>query len=234
MAGDDFRAVRALSRREVLALLGAAGTLAGFPHGRALAQKPGGGPACVVTPEQMEGPFFVDQRLNRSDIRSDPVDGSVKEGVLLTLALRLSSVSGTGCPPLAGAIVDVWHCDAAGAYSAEATGKGFLRGYQVTDAKGAVRFTTIYPGSYTGRAVHIHFKVRGKDASARAYDFTSQLYFDEAVTDRVYARGPYGKRQRVRNERDGLYQRGGSRLMLDLAESGPGYAGTFDIGVRMV
>jgi protocatechuate 3,4-dioxygenase beta subunit len=233
MDSDDRQTGRILTRREALALLGTAGALAGFAP-RALAQGPAGAaPPCIVTPEQMEGPFFVNERLNRADIRSDPADGSVKEGVPLTLTLRLSSVSGGSCAPLAGAMVDIWHCDAAGAYSAETAGRGFLRGYQVTDAKGAVRFATIYPGSYSGRAVHIHFKVRGKGSSGRGYDFTSQLYFDEAVTDRVYMRAPYtGQRQRVRNERDGLFRRGGDQLMLALAESGPGYAGTFDIGMR--
>src|SRR5262245_19640960 len=217
-------------RRGLLVLLGAAGTLTACPATRALAQKP---PACTVTPEQMEGPFFVDERLNRSDIRSDPADSSVKDGVPLALALRLAAVSGGACTPLAGAIVDLWHCDAAGAYSAETAGRGFLRGYQVSDAAGPVRFATIYPGSYPGRSVHIHFKVRGRTQAGRAYDFTSQLYFDEAVTDRVHARAPYTRRQRTRNERDGLYQRGGNRLMLELVESGPGFAGAFDIGIRL-
>ncbi len=86
-----------------------------------------------------------------------------------------------------GAIVDIWHCDAAGVYS-DATdpgfntvGKKFLRGYQVTDANGGVQFTTIYPGWYRGRTVHIHFKVRAKAKSGQSYEFTSQLYFDDAI-----------------------------------------------------
>jgi protocatechuate 3,4-dioxygenase beta subunit len=43
----------------------------------------------------------------------------------------------------------------------------FLRGHQLTDASGTARFTTIYPGWYTGRAVHLHFSVRAKDADKR-------------------------------------------------------------------
>jgi protocatechuate 3,4-dioxygenase beta subunit len=185
----------------------------------------------------MEGPFFTDVRLNRSDIRSDPTDKSVKEGVPLALTLRVSAVGNAGCTPLAGATVDVWHCDAAGVYSdsgGNTAGKKFLRGHQVTDANGAVRFTTIYPGWYPGRAVHIHFKVRILAGPALGNEFTSQLYFDEAVTDRVLARAPYsvhGKRTQ-RNSEDGLYRRGGSRLMLALTESGPGYAGEFSIGLK--
>lgn len=223
-----------LTRREVLVLLGGAALLAGAPR-RLSAQ---GLPACVVTPAQAEGPFFTDARLNRSDIRSDPTDKSVKEGVPLALTLRVSSVGAAGCVPLAGAMVDVWHCDAAGAYSdadRATAGKKFLRGYQVTDAQGAVRFTTIYPGWYPGRAVHVHFKVRVVAGPALGHEFTSQLYFDEAVTDRVHARAPYsarGARGRTLNNDDGLYRRGGNRLMLSLTDSGPGYAGEFHVGVR--
>ena len=120
---------------------------------------------CVVTPAETEGPYFVDERLNRSDIRSDPATGIVKAGVVLDLTVILSQITGTGaCTPLASTLVDMWHCDALGFYSdisQQATvGQEFLRGYQITDATGKVRFTTIYPGWYTGRAVHIHFKAR--------------------------------------------------------------------------
>ena len=190
--GDDPFG-RILTRREVLALLGGAAILAGTPL-RSGAQAL---PSCIVTPQQTEGPFFTDARLNRSDIRSDPTDNSVRDGVPLALTLRVSSVGVGGCFPLAGAMVDVWHCDAAGAYSdadGATAGKRFLRGYQLTDAGGAARFTTIYPGWYPGRAVHIHLKVRVNAGPALGHEFTSQLYFNEAVTDRVHARAPYSAR----------------------------------------
>ena len=198
-----------------------------------------GAPACVVTPQQMEGPYFIDKQLNRSDIRSDPADGSVREGAPLALVLRVMTVESKGCAPLAGAVVDLWHCDALGAYSdvrdggSDTTGRKFLRGYQVTDAGGQARFTTIYPGWYPGRAVHIHFKVRINAGARLGDEFTSQLYFDEAISERVFARRPYTARgaRAVRNERDGLFRSGGSRLMLQLAESGEGYTANFDIGV---
>ena len=226
---------RILTRREILALIGGAALLGGAAA-RSSAQAL---PACVVTPEQMEGPFFTDARLNRSDIRSEPADQSVKDGVPLALTLRVSAVGAAGCTPLTGVMVDVWHCDAAGAYSdadRATAGRRFLRGYQLTDANGAARFTTIYPGWYPGRAIHIHFKVRILAGPALGHELTSQVYFDEAVTDRVYARAPYsvrGTRGRVRNGDDGLYRRGGDRLLLALAERGPGYTGEFHIGVRM-
>jgi protocatechuate 3,4-dioxygenase beta subunit len=177
-------------------------------------------------------------RLNRSDIRSDPTDRSVKEGVPLNLILRVSSVGSSACTPLAGAMVDVWHCDAAGVYSdsgGNTAGKKFLRGHQLTDANGAVRFTTIYPGWYPGRAVHIHFKVRILAGPALGNEMTSQLYFDEAITDRVLARAPYsthGNRTQ-RNSEDGLFRRGGGRLMLALSENGGGYAGEFHVGLKI-
>jgi protocatechuate 3,4-dioxygenase beta subunit len=234
MKNDDPPVGRILTRRKALALLGGAAMLvSGVSPRSGVAQSL---PACVVTPEQMEGPFFTDVRLNRADIRSDPTDKSVKEGVPLALTLRISAVGSAGCTPLAGATVDVWHCDAAGVYSdsgGTAAGKKFLRGHQVTDAIGNVRFTTIYPGWYPGRAVHIHFKVRMLTGPALGNEFTSQLYFDEAVTDRVLARAPYSVRgQRTRNSGDGLYRRGGSSLMLTLTEAGPGYAGEFHIGLK--
>src|SRR5205814_10237663 len=74
-------------------------------------------PSCVLTPALTEGPYFVDEKLNRSDIRSDPSNGAVKSGLPLTLTLRVLGVSGSACAPVAGAQVDVWHCDASGVYS---------------------------------------------------------------------------------------------------------------------
>jgi protocatechuate 3,4-dioxygenase beta subunit len=197
-------------------------------------------PACVATPAQTEGPYFVDERLQRSDIRVDPADGSTKQGVPLTLRLSVSSISGGACRPLAGAIVDIWHCDALGVYSDvtdpgfSTVGKKFLRGYQVTGANGAAEFITIYPGWYEGRTVHIHFKVRTDPKSGPVREFTSQLYFDESITERVYERMPYAKngRRRVKNEEDGIFRDSGNRLMLPLVEIAQGYSARFDIGLR--
>ena len=95
-------------------------------------------------------------------------------------------------------------------------------------------FTTIYPGWYRGRAVHLHFKIRTRESPTRGYEFTSQIYFDDAVTDRVLRQPPYaarGRRDRY-NEQDGLFLRGGRQLMLALNQSERGYEGTFDIALR--
>ena len=197
--------------------------------------------SCVVRPEQTEGPYFVDERLNRSDIRSDPSDGSVKDGVSLQLLIRVSQIGGNDCTPLAGAIVDLWQCDALGVYSDvrdrsfDTSGKKFLRGYQVTDNNGSVKFITIYPGWYPGRTVHIHFKIRTDAASRPGYEFTSQLYFEESITDQVYLQVPYVSRGRrtTMNTMDGIFRRGGDRLILQVARQAQGYAGAFDIGLQI-
>jgi protocatechuate 3,4-dioxygenase beta subunit len=197
-------------------------------------------PSCVVKPQQTEGPYFVDEKLNRSDIRSDPSNNLVKEGTELRLVMRISQISGSSCMPLSGATVDLWHCDALGVYSDvqdrsfDTRGKKFLRGYQVTDKNGVVQFITIYPGWYPGRAVHMHFKIRTDSTSQRSYEFTSQLYFDDSFTDKIYAQAPYaakGKRSQ-RNNQDGIFQDGGKDLILKVSQDRKGYVGTFDLGLQ--
>ncbi|SEL44506.1 Dioxygenase [Nitrosovibrio tenuis] len=199
--------------------------------------------SCIATPQQTEGPYFVDEHLRRADIRSDPSDGSIKEGLPLTLDIRVFSVGKTGCKPLVGAVVDIWHCDAQGIYSDvmdshfNTVGKKFLRGYQITDTNGGVRFTTIYPGWYPGRTVHIHFKIRTDPKTMQAYEFTSQFYFDDLITDRVHEQPAYARKNprpsRTRNEDDSIYLRGGNQLMLKLAQVDQGYTGSFDVGLEM-
>jgi protocatechuate 3,4-dioxygenase beta subunit len=201
-------------------------------------------PACVVTPQQTEGPYFVDERLERADIRVDPEDGSMKQGVPLGLSFNVQRVDGAACTPVTGALVDVWQCDSDGVYSDVRDAQGrfdtrdrkFLRGYQVSDAGGAVEFRTIFPGWYQGRTPHIHFKVRLFAGAGRTYEFTSQLYFEEAVTDRVYALAPYSGRgaRSTRNDNDGIFQReNGSQLILPVAQTGDDLRAVFDIGLRM-
>jgi protocatechuate 3,4-dioxygenase beta subunit len=190
-------------------------------------------PACVVRPETTEGPYFVDDKLLRADIRSDPATGAVSEGAPLALTFLVSQISSAGCGPLAGAIVDVWHCDANGVYSSVAdrsfntTSQQFLRGYQVTDANGQASFTTIYPGWYPGRPIHIHFKIR----TAAGAEFTSQLFFDEALNDQVLANPPYaGRGQRnTLNSDDGIFR---DELLLNVTGDSQGYAATFHIGLE--
>src|SRR5437762_9664676 len=198
-------------------------------------------PTCVVTPAETEGPYFVDERLNRADIRIDPSDGSVRPGVPLSLTFNVAAV-GTSCTALAGAQVDVWHCDAAGVYSdvsAESSvGKRYLRGYQTTDSSGTVTFSTIFPGWYHGRAVHIHFKIRNYSGSQKTFEFTSQIFFDDAISDEVYKQSPYSSRgaRDTRNATDMVYasnHNSGASLVANLSQSAAGYRATFGIGLRL-
>jgi len=238
MTDDDRPIGSVLTRREALALLGAGG-LGALAAGRGAAQT-AGTPTCVARPALTEGPFFVDEKLNRSDIRSDPADGRVRPGVPLQLALRVSRLTRGVCAPLPGATVDLWHCDAVGVYSdvqdpgGATLGKKFLRGYQITDADGLARFITIYPGAYRGRAVHIHFKIRSAAAAGRVHDFTSQLFFDDALSDLIYAQPPYAGRgeQRLRNARDGIFRNAGAQLTLVVTPAAPGYAGAFELALE--
>lgn len=234
-------------RREVLGFIGGtvAVALAGCRRGESAPLDIGNdaiaiNSPCVIKPQQTAGPYFVDEKLNRSDIRLDPADNSVQPGVPLRLVFHVSQVGDSSCTPLKGAIVDVWHCNALGVYSDvsdpnfSTVGKKFLRGYQVTDAQGNVQFMTIYPGWYPGRAVHVHFKIR--TASAPSYEFTSQLYFDDTFSDRIYAQRPYATRGQgaMSNNRDGIFRRsGGEQLILQLTPAGVGYLGIFDIGLAI-
>jgi protocatechuate 3,4-dioxygenase beta subunit len=239
---DDLPVGRILTRREALVVLGAGGAMLflGCSDSTATSDDGGSTSSCVVRPELTEGPYYVDENLNRSDIRSDPSTGVVREGALLALTLNVSRAASGACSSLADAIVDVWHCDATGLYSdVEANGtvgQEFLRGYQVTDVNGVARFTTIYPGWYQGRAVHIHFKVRSAASATSTYEFTSQLFFEDDLTDQVHAEEPYatkGQRDRLNSE-DGIYNQGGSQLVLAVTETSDGYAATFDIALEDV
>jgi protocatechuate 3,4-dioxygenase beta subunit len=110
-----------------------------------------------------------------------------------------------------------------------------LRGYQISDARGEAKFVTIYPGWYTGRNVHIHVKVRTASAAGRSLEFTSQMYFDDELTDRVFADPPYSAKGRhtARNQDDRIFRRGGDRLMLAPTATANGYAAAFAIGLQL-
>jgi protocatechuate 3,4-dioxygenase beta subunit len=190
-------------------------------------------PSCVVRPEVTEGPYYVAENLVRSDIRSDPSTGSVKDGTPLVLTFNVSQISDSTCTALQGATVEIWHCDAAGQYSDvtdrsfTTTGQKWLRGAQVTDANGAATFTTIYPGWYAGRAVHIHFKVHPDTSKV----FTSQLFFDDTLSQQVFANQPYaakGSTPDTLNSTDSIYQ---DLLLLTTTKTVQGYAAAFPIGI---
>jgi protocatechuate 3,4-dioxygenase beta subunit len=256
MENDDLPIGRILNRRDALKLLGlgsaaflvscaapqATSTLVPTAGSTQAATAASSALDCVVRPEMTIGPYFVDEQLNRSDIRTDSSSDLVKEGVPLTLILNIASVGNNSCTPIEGAQVDIWHCDALGQYSGvsdqgfETTGQDFLRGYQLTDGTGKAQFLTIYPGWYSGRAVHIHFTIRTQGAGGEDYQFTSQFFFDDALTDQVHALEPYAsKGQRdMRNSSDNIYMNGGDQLLLNLqGDTANGFTTTFNIGLDL-
>jgi protocatechuate 3,4-dioxygenase beta subunit len=219
---DDAR----LTRRASLARLG--GLLAGLLL--AGAWRPRTAPAadavaCVLTPEQTEGPYYIaGEKLRRNITEGRP-------GTPLTL--RAIVVDATTCKPIKGAAVDIWHCDAGGTYSGFGNGassRTFMRGIQRTDAHGLAIFRTVYPGWYQGRTVHIHVKVHVGGNVVH----TGQLYFPDALTDAVFRRKPYSSRpgRDVRNATDNVFRNGGRRSMLHLRRKGAGYVGSITMGVR--
>ena len=135
-------------------------------------------PCTPGTRSQTAGPFYTPQTPQRDTLREPDTGGEplVFEGLVLA----------HDCRPLAGAVIDVWHCDEHGYYD----NRGFrYRGHQFTDAAGAFRIETIRPGHYTGRTPHIHVKVQGEATRL----LTTQVYFpdmqDENARDRIYRDG---------------------------------------------
>lgn len=191
---------------------------------------------CILSPEMTEGPYWVDEKLNRPDVRTDLSSGAIKPGVLLALSITVHSVTSTACGLVPGAQVDIWHCDAGGLYSDvpanNTVGQNFLRGYQITDDEGKVTFTTIYPGWYSGRTIHIHMRVRTFSGSQVTGEFVSQLFFDDSITDQVFTASPYNTRgaRNTRNSNDNIYN-GQTRTLLTLTQTATGYEAAINVGV---
>jgi protocatechuate 3,4-dioxygenase beta subunit len=221
---------RHLTRRETLGLAGVtgAGLLFAGAGGRVADLIDGGSDEAIakaaktclkLTPEQEEGPYYVDL----GKVRSNIVEGV--EGV--PLALKLRAINPTTCEPLKNAAIDIWQCDALGVYSEEAqegtSGEGFLRGIQFTDSEGYAELQTVWPGHYAGRATHIHVKVHiGGTRTKTSYSgghvaHTGQMFLPEAMNNKVYERSPYSSSTtaRVANTADRVYtEQGGARSVL--------------------
>ncbi|WP_116951198.1 intradiol ring-cleavage dioxygenase [Jiangella endophytica] len=200
-----------------------------------------------TSPETTEGPYWFDVDSIRSDLRED------RPGATLTLALRVQDAQNT---PLPDSVVEIWHCDAGGEYSgfevasggppgsdggqstsdgsysqgdteSEPTDDGtYLRGAQVADADGIVRFTSIYPGWYRGRTVHIHVRVHVDQQTV----LTTQLFFDDELSDQVYAAAPYSDHtgRDTGNDADSIYADTG---LLTVVADGDGWLGYTNLGV---
>ena len=184
----------------------------------------------------------MDERLDRSDIRGRHAPtGPSPRALGSTCRVVVTRIDGSACTPFEGAMVDVWHCDAAGVYSdvqdrgSSTHGQDFLRGYQRTDADGRATFTTVYPGWYQGRAVHIHFKVRTDPDQSSRHGVHLAAVLRRPFTDTVYPAEPYAARgtRTVLNTQDGIYQQSGGQTLVPVTATVDGYAGTFAVGVRM-
>ena len=197
-------------------------------------------------PQQTEGPYFVDGMPNRSDIASDTSNGLTQEGINLSLTIHVYGIDNGSCVPIKGAKVDIWHANSTGVYSAVGemgtVGKNFLRGNQITDDNGTVKFSTIYPGWYPGRAIHIHDKVRIVNESQENLEWTSQIYFNDSLNEEIHKNAPYsnhGGPQTI-NERDMIFTgpstdslfklNSGKLLLTNTTKSGQNlYAGSINI-----
>jgi protocatechuate 3,4-dioxygenase beta subunit len=219
-------------RASLLKLAGLAATAAGGSAALGRATAEGAGPAgvasgrisCVLTPELTEGPYYISDEA----VRRDVTEG--KPGT--KLSLRTTVVSASTCKPIKNAIVEIWHADASGVYSGFGTGasnRTFLRGKQRSDRNGLAVFSTIYPGWYQGRTVHIHVKVWVGGNVVH----TGQLFFPEATSDAVYAGSAYaGRGERDRhNSDDSIFVNGGSKGLLKTAKTATGYTGSITMGV---
>ena len=145
-------------------------------------EKPSPNPAgCILTPESIYGPYWIDGQLRRQDIRVG------QQGIYLRLAMQVIDLN--TCKPLQDARVDTWHANAMGEYST--TNTSFLRGWQPTSPYGTVDFDTIFPGHYPGRASHIHVVVRPNNQEHVVH--TGMLYFDEWVRQWVEVRLSYSQ-----------------------------------------
>ncbi|NEA62604.1 intradiol ring-cleavage dioxygenase [Streptomyces sp. SID12488] len=185
--------------------------------------------ACVLMSSVTEGPYYLDNALVRKDITEG------KSGVPLTLRITVQDTT-ESCAPVAGAAVEIWHCDAWGYYSGYTTANPggsapaesedgstaddntCLRGYQVANANGVVKFETIFPGWYTPRTCHIHLKVHtGGQKEDGTYEggkvnYTGQLFFPDDAAEAIFALEPYSKHSGSYTtlDNDMVYDGGGS------------------------
>lgn len=226
-AEDWLLLTRPFPRRRALKLLAGAGLLVscgGMTTGD-----------CVQIPSETAGPYpgdgtnganaLTESGVVRSNIVSSfgAMSGAA-DGVPLTLKLTVVNVNAM-CEPLAGLALYLWHCDRAGGYSLyTVANQNYLRGLQVTDAKGEVTFTTIFPGCYPGRWPHAHFEVFANEAAAtsgRNALKTSQLALPQATCSEVYASTGYQASvtnlARLTLTSDGIFSDGATQQMASIS-----------------
>lgn len=257
-----------MTRRRALGLAGSAGVSIfaarrGLPGALdALATEDATAATTALTPTMTEGPYWIDEMLRRFDVRSNTASASSSAGAIqagVPLALKINVLDAASGGAINGAHVDIWHANAYGLYSDESgqmgssstSGQNFLRGYQITGVDagalaapvdGQVNFKTIWPGWYSGRAIHIHVRVRTYDGSEVATNYTTQIFFSDADNDAVLSgAAPYKSRSPktdpTTDETDGIFASAGARATNVVPVSGSisdGFAATFTIGLTGV
>jgi protocatechuate 3,4-dioxygenase beta subunit len=167
---------------------------------------------CTVTSAETAGPFPNKNPASviYSDIRQD------RKGVELKVNISIKNKA-NGCGPLKDVLVDIWHCDADGNYSEYGSSSlskaNFLRGRQTTDANGLVKFITVFPGWYPGRATHIHVHVY--NAAGKSL-LVSQIAFPNEICENVFKNAlDFYKRgsQDTSVERDNVFNDGFANQM---------------------
>jgi protocatechuate 3,4-dioxygenase beta subunit len=248
----------------LLVARGGLGQLIEAPPVAAATEKATG--SVAVTPSMTEGPYWVDEMLRRFDVRGNTVSassnaGAVQAGVPLALTIDVLDAASGGA--INGAHVDIWHANAYGLYSDESgqgagggtsssstAGQNFLRGYQVTgvDAglnaspvNGQVTFKTIWPGWYSGRAIHIHVRVRTYDGASVVTNYTTQIFFSDADNARVLgSAAPYNTRSSqsdpTTDETDNVLTSSAdaTNVVPVIGTVADGFAATFTIGLSGV
>ena len=212
------------------------------------------GSSCTVIPEETAGPYPGDgsnganalllSGIVRSDIRSSIAGATgVATGVPLTLKLNLVNTNAS-CASLAGYAIYLWHCDALGRYSMYSSGitaESYLRGVQTTDSSGAVSFTTIFPGCYSGRVPHIHFEVYRSTTTASSWSNklkTSQLAFPLATSQAVYNASGYSgstaNLAAISFASDNVFSDGVSTQLATVSgDNSSGYTATLQVGISI-
>jgi protocatechuate 3,4-dioxygenase beta subunit len=211
--GLAFDVATLVSRRQALRTFGLGAAVLGLTAcgGNATSSTPSSTAAATSAsgeiPDETAGPFPGDgsngadvleqSGVIRSDVRSSfGTSSGTAEGVPMTLELTVKDLANGGAP-FAGVAVYVWHCDREGRYSMYSEGaqdQNYLRGVQIADAAGTVRFTSIFPACYDGRWPHVHFEVYPDQASitdASKAIATSQVALPESTSRQVYAQTGY-------------------------------------------
>ncbi|MEZ2338452.1 hypothetical protein AB6735_22580 [Mucilaginibacter sp. RCC_168] len=202
------------------------------------------GTTCITTATEEEGPFpYPSGEINNPLNRVDVTGGQT--GVPLSISFVVVNTN-DNCNVVSGARIDIWHCNKDGYYSGYGNqpgvlgtksyiGETWLRGYQLTDTSGVAKFTTIYPGWYSGRATHIHMEVFINNVLKKI----TQMAFSETISDAVHVSTLYAAHgiNTTRNATDQVFGDSATDLANEtIALTGSvsaGYSGTYTIGVAL-